>query len=71
MTTKPLLRTVATISDAHIGRTISIGEWTGTLTAVTPCSNRARLRIALDGGADLLTGWLPLDTPLEIHRETT
>lgn len=64
-----MLRTVGTISDAAIGRTITIGDWTGTLTAVTPCASRARLRIALDGGADLLTGWLDLTTPLEIHAK--
>lgn len=67
--TAPLLRTVGTIADGNIGRTITVGEWTGRLIGVIPVRDKARLRIALEGGADLLTGWLPIDTPLEIHRE--
>lgn len=68
---KPLLRTVGTIADGNVGRVVTVGEWTGRLLAITPCSDQARLRIELDGGADLLTGWLPLTTPVEIHRENT
>lgn len=66
---KPLLRTVSTIADAQLGATVTVGDWSGQLVGVIPRSNDVRLRIELQGGAELLTGWLHRDTPIEIHRE--
>lgn len=65
-------RTVSTISDATIKdqRTITVDGWTGRLIAVTPCNGRFKLRIALDGGADLTTGWLDADEEVEIEGAT-
>lgn len=61
-----MTRTVATLTDTHLGRPIKVAGWSGCLIAITPCAGRYRLRIALDGGADLLTGWLDADEEVEV-----
>ena len=72
---KPLLRSVSTIADAHLGSRVTLRlpetTWEGRLIAVVPRSTSVRLRLELEGGAELFTGWLDAGTPVEIHREAS
>ena len=75
MTTAPRqgnrLRTLATILDAHLGRTVTIADdpaMTGTLVGVIPVRDRVQLALIL-GGRRVFTDAMPADTEIEIHQK--
>ena len=62
------LRTVGTILDAHLGRTVTVTGLTGVLTGVVPLGPTVQLALVI-GGARVFTDAMPTDTHIEIHQK--
>jgi len=45
------------LGDRHIGRTVQVGQWTGTLTGVLPVGDRVQLALIV-GGSRAFSDWL-------------
>ena len=62
------LRTVGTLLDAHLGRTVTIGDLTGVLAGVVPLGQTTQLALIV-GGSRVFTDAMPADTHIEIHQK--
>lgn len=63
------LRTLAEISDRHVGREITLPDgMTGVLTGVIPVGSTVQLALIV-GRARCFTSALPADTPIEIKAK--
>ena len=62
------LRTLADLGDAHLGRTVTIGDLTGVLAGVVPIGQTAQLALIV-GGNRVFTDAMPADTHIEIHQK--
>ena len=66
------LRTVGTLSDTHLGRTITLrqpgGDLTGKLAGLIPVGNTVQA-VLIVGGVRLWTDRLPLSTHVEVWQK--
>jgi hypothetical protein len=64
------LRTVGTLLDSHLGRTVTVTGLTGSLAGVVPLGPTVQLSLIV-GGARVFTDRLTADTDIEIHQKET
>lgn len=55
--------------ETHMGRTVTIGDITGTLAGVIPVAGRVQL-VLIVGAARIFTDALPADTHVEVHQRS-
>lgn len=62
------LRTIAALSDVHLGRTITIADLTGTLAGLIPLNNHTQA-VLIVGSSRIFTDALPADTVVEVWQK--
>jgi len=62
------LRTVGTLLDSHLGRTVTVTGLTGSLAGVVPLGPTVQLALVV-GGSRVFSDAMPADTHIEIHQK--
>ena len=65
-----VLRAVADLTERHIGRTVTVGALTGTLTGLLPVGDRTALALIV-GRSRAFTQAYAAETPIEVHQKET